>query len=53
MMRILTDLMLPGLYGKIIFHVNFIMLMISSNDKKGNYLKCITLGIDHYLDKAF
>ncbi len=32
---------------------NFIMLMISTNDKKGNYLKCITLGIDHYLIKPF
>jgi len=32
---------------------NFIMLMISSNDKKGNYLKCIALGIDHYLIKPF
>jgi CheY-like chemotaxis protein len=32
---------------------NFIMLMISSNDKKGNFLKCITLGIDHYLIKPF
>ena len=32
---------------------NFIMLMISTNDKKGNYLKCITLGIDHYLLKPF
>ncbi|MGC1391778.1 MAG: response regulator [Bacteroidales bacterium] len=32
---------------------HFIMLMISSNDKKGNYLKCITLGIDHYLIKPF
>ena len=32
---------------------NFIMLMISSNDKKGNYLKCITLGIDYYLIKPF
>jgi signal transduction histidine kinase/CheY-like chemotaxis protein len=31
----------------------FIMLMISSNDKKGNYLKCITLGVDHYLIKPF
>jgi len=29
------------------------MLLISSNDKKGNYLKCITLGIDHYLIKPF
>lgn len=32
---------------------NFIMLMISSNDKKGNFLNCITLGIDHYLIKPF
>ncbi len=32
---------------------NFIMFMISTNDKKGNYLKCITLGIDHYLIKPF
>ena len=33
--------------------INFIMIMISSNDKKGNYLSCITLGIDHYLIKPF
>jgi signal transduction histidine kinase/CheY-like chemotaxis protein len=32
---------------------HFIMLMISSNDKKGNFLNCITLGIDHYLIKPF
>jgi len=32
---------------------NFIMIMISSNDKKGNYLNCITMGIDHYLIKPF
>jgi signal transduction histidine kinase/CheY-like chemotaxis protein len=31
----------------------FIMFMISSNDMKGNYLNCITLGIDHYLIKPF
>jgi signal transduction histidine kinase/CheY-like chemotaxis protein len=30
-----------------------ILLMISSNDKKGNYLKCITNGIDHYLVRPF
>lgn len=30
-----------------------IVMMISSNDKKGNYLKCITLGVDHYLVKPF
>ena len=35
------------------FSSRFIMLMISSNDKKGNYLNCITLGIDHYLIKPF
>jgi CheY-like chemotaxis protein len=32
---------------------NFIMIMISSKDKKGNYLNCITMGIDHYLIKPF
>ena len=32
---------------------NFIMFMVSSNDKKGNWLNCITLGIDHYLIKPF
>ncbi len=30
-----------------------IILLISSNDMTGNYLKCITLGIDHYLVKPF
>jgi signal transduction histidine kinase/CheY-like chemotaxis protein len=32
---------------------NFIMIMISSNDKKGNYVNCITLGVDEYLVKPF
>jgi signal transduction histidine kinase/CheY-like chemotaxis protein len=32
---------------------NFIMIMVSNNDKKGNYLRCITMGIDHYLVKPF
>lgn len=32
---------------------NFIMFMISSNDKQGNYKKCITMGIDYYLVKPF
>jgi signal transduction histidine kinase/CheY-like chemotaxis protein len=32
---------------------NFTMLMISTNDKKGNYMNCITMGIDHYLIKPF
>jgi signal transduction histidine kinase/CheY-like chemotaxis protein len=31
----------------------FIILLISANDKKGNYLNCITLGVDHYLIKPF
>jgi signal transduction histidine kinase/CheY-like chemotaxis protein len=31
----------------------FIMFLISANDKKGNYKKCITMGIDHYLVKPF
>jgi signal transduction histidine kinase/CheY-like chemotaxis protein len=31
----------------------FIIIMISSKDKKGNILKCITMGIDHYLIKPF
>jgi signal transduction histidine kinase/CheY-like chemotaxis protein len=33
--------------------LNFVMMMVSSNDKKGNYLRCITFGIDHYLVKPF
>ena len=32
---------------------NFVILLISSNDQKGNYLKCLDLGIDHYLVKPF
>jgi signal transduction histidine kinase/CheY-like chemotaxis protein len=31
----------------------FIMFLISSNDKKGNYKKCITMGIDYYMIKPF
>jgi signal transduction histidine kinase/CheY-like chemotaxis protein len=30
-----------------------IILMVSSSDNKGNYLKCITMGIDQYLVKPF
>jgi signal transduction histidine kinase/CheY-like chemotaxis protein len=33
--------------------LNFIMIMVSSNDKKGNYLRSINLGLDHYLVKPF
>ncbi|MCE5346041.1 MAG: response regulator [Bacteroidales bacterium] len=32
---------------------SFVILIISSNDKKGNYMKCITMGIDQYLVKPF
>jgi signal transduction histidine kinase/CheY-like chemotaxis protein len=32
---------------------NLIIMMISSNDMKGNYMKCITMGIDHYLVKPY
>jgi signal transduction histidine kinase/CheY-like chemotaxis protein len=32
---------------------NFIILMISSNNLNGNYIKCNTMGIDHYLVKPF
>ncbi len=36
-----------NLSGKII------MFMISSNDLKGNYMKCITMGVDQYLVRPF
>lgn len=29
------------------------ILMVTSNDRKGNYLKCLTYGIDYYLVKPF
>ena len=32
---------------------HFIILMITNNDRKGNYMKCITYGIDNYLIKPF
>jgi CheY-like chemotaxis protein len=32
---------------------NFIIIMVSSNDRKGNFLKCITMGVDHYMIKPF
>ena len=28
---------------------NFVIMIISSNDQKGNYMKSITMGVDHYL----
>lgn len=31
----------------------FIILMISSNDKTGNFMSTVTMGIDHYLIKPF
>jgi CheY-like chemotaxis protein/signal transduction histidine kinase len=30
-----------------------VLMMISSNDQKGNYMKCITMGVDHYLVRPF
>jgi signal transduction histidine kinase/CheY-like chemotaxis protein len=30
-------------------HVNYAVIMISAVDLKGNYLKCINMGVDHYL----
>ena len=32
---------------------NFIIIMISKNDKKGNYIKSVELGIDNYLVTPF
>ena len=32
---------------------DFIELLISANDKKGNFKECITLGIDHYMVKPY
>jgi signal transduction histidine kinase/CheY-like chemotaxis protein len=32
---------------------NFIIILVTTDDKKGNFLKCITMGIDHYLIKPF
>ncbi len=43
--------------AKALFDANlsneFVIFMVSSNDRKGNYLKCITLGVDQYLVKPF
>ncbi len=33
--------------------MKFTMMMVSSSDKKGNFLRCIRLGVDHYLAKPF
>jgi signal transduction histidine kinase/CheY-like chemotaxis protein len=32
---------------------SIIIMIISSNDLKGNYMKCITMGVDHYLVRPF
>ena len=32
---------------------NFILMLISSEDKKGNLQKCISMGIDHYFIKPY
>ena len=31
----------------------FIIILVTTNDKKGNLLKCITMGVDQYLIKPF
>jgi signal transduction histidine kinase/CheY-like chemotaxis protein len=31
----------------------FVIMVITSDDKRGNFLKCITMGVDHYLIKPF
>jgi len=31
----------------------FIIMIISSNDKKGNYIRCVSMGVDHYIVKPF
>ncbi|MBK9388851.1 MAG: response regulator [Bacteroidetes bacterium] len=31
----------------------FILMLITSDDKRGNFLKCLTMGVDHYLIKPF
>ncbi len=31
----------------------YILLMISSNDQQDNFMKCISIGVDHYLPKPF
>jgi signal transduction histidine kinase/CheY-like chemotaxis protein len=32
---------------------DLVIFLVSSNDLKGNYMKCITLGVDQYLVKPF
>ena len=32
---------------------SFIIMLITNDDRKGNFLKCISMGIDHYLIKPF
>ena len=53
MIKILMDLRLAEQLWENNLSVEFIILMISTNDKKGNYMKCISMGIDHYLVKPF
>lgn len=31
----------------------FILIMMSTDDSRGNYLKCLSLGIDHYIVRPF
>lgn len=32
-------------------HLKYPIIMVSSSDTKGNYLRCINMGVDHYLVK--
>lgn len=32
---------------------HFILIMMSSDDSRGNYLKCLSLGVDHYIVRPF
>ena len=32
---------------------SFIILFVTFEDKRGNFLKCITMGVDHYIIKPF
>jgi CheY-like chemotaxis protein len=32
---------------------HFVIIMISTNDVKGNFIKCLSLGIDYYMVKPF
>ncbi|MBI5009058.1 MAG: response regulator [Bacteroidia bacterium] len=47
--EVLSDLHKIGLSVKITFN----LMLITSDDKRGNFLKCITMGVDQYIIKPF